>query len=111
MVECRLVVDPSGGSGTTGIAALALSRRCLLIDNNPAYCEVAAERLKQEAAALPEEISIETNGKKITSIFRPIGATASTFRAGIQIPRAEAKEKLTALPPKRNLARPYLSKG
>ncbi len=59
--ENGLVVDPFGGSGTTGIAALALSRRCVLIDNNQEYCRVAKERLKKEAAALPGEIVITKN--------------------------------------------------
>jgi site-specific DNA-methyltransferase (adenine-specific)/site-specific DNA-methyltransferase (cytosine-N4-specific) len=51
-----LVCDPFGGSGTTGIAAIALSRRSLLIDNDPSYCRVAAERIMREAPALPEQI-------------------------------------------------------
>ena len=33
--EYGLVVDPFGGSGTTGLAALEEKRHCLLIDNNP----------------------------------------------------------------------------
>ena len=36
-----LVVDPFGGSGTTGIAALSLGRRSVLIDNNAEYCQIA----------------------------------------------------------------------
>lgn len=59
--EGGLVVDPFGGSGTTGIAALSLSRHCVLIDNNQAYCKVAKERLKKEAAAKPEEIIVSEN--------------------------------------------------
>jgi site-specific DNA-methyltransferase (adenine-specific)/site-specific DNA-methyltransferase (cytosine-N4-specific) len=46
-----LVVDPFGGSGTTGIAALELNRRCVLIDNNPQYCRDAVKRLCDEGAA------------------------------------------------------------
>ena len=30
-----------------------------LFENNAAYCEVAAKRLKQEAAALPDEVTLE----------------------------------------------------
>jgi site-specific DNA-methyltransferase (adenine-specific) len=59
--EGGLVVDPFGGSGTTGIAALLLSRHCVLIDNNQVYCKVAKERLKKEAAAKPEEIIVSEN--------------------------------------------------
>ena len=54
--ENGLVVDPFGGSGTTGIAALSLGRRCVLIDNNLKYCQEALERLQNEAAAQKSEI-------------------------------------------------------
>jgi len=45
-----LVVDPFAGSGTTGLAAISQNRRCLLIDNNATYCQVAQRRLSEEAA-------------------------------------------------------------
>ena len=51
-----LVVDPFAGSGTTGIAALSLSRSCILIDNNLVYCQAAIQRLKEEAAARQNEV-------------------------------------------------------
>lgn len=40
-----LIVDPFAGSGTTGLAALSLHRRCVLIDNQIAYCEIAKQRI------------------------------------------------------------------
>jgi site-specific DNA-methyltransferase (adenine-specific)/site-specific DNA-methyltransferase (cytosine-N4-specific) len=43
-----LVVDPFAGSGTTGIAAISQTRRCLLIDNNEAYCQLALKRIREE---------------------------------------------------------------
>jgi site-specific DNA-methyltransferase (adenine-specific) len=46
-----LVVDPFGGSGSTGIAALLEKRHSVLIDNNESYCQVALERLVREAGA------------------------------------------------------------
>jgi site-specific DNA-methyltransferase (adenine-specific) len=52
-----LVIDPFGGSGSTGIAALALSRRSVLIDNNAKYCEIAAKRVEKEAVAYPAEVN------------------------------------------------------
>ena len=55
--EDGLVVDPFAGSGTTGIAALSLGRRCVLIDNNPTYCQEAIRRLREEGAALDDELS------------------------------------------------------
>ncbi|MGH9853479.1 MAG: DNA-methyltransferase, partial [Blastocatellia bacterium] len=55
--EGGLVVDPFGGSGTTGLAALSLGRRCVLIDNNPTYCQEALRRLREEGAAFDDELS------------------------------------------------------
>jgi site-specific DNA-methyltransferase (adenine-specific) len=46
-----LVVDPFAGSGTTGIAAVAAGRQCVLIDNNEMYCAVALRRLQEESVA------------------------------------------------------------
>lgn len=46
-----LVVDPFAGSGSTGVAALSLGRNSVLIDNQLRYCQVAAERLKEEVTA------------------------------------------------------------
>lgn len=43
-----LVVDPYAGSGTTGVAAARLGRRCLLVDRNPAAVEIARSRLAAE---------------------------------------------------------------
>jgi 16S rRNA G966 N2-methylase RsmD len=52
-----VVADPFAGSGTTGIAALALGRRCILIDNNEKFCDIARERIKKEANARDEEVT------------------------------------------------------
>ncbi|HEX8557372.1 MAG TPA: site-specific DNA-methyltransferase [Pyrinomonadaceae bacterium] len=50
------VVDPFGGSGSTGLAALSVGRRCLLIDNNEQYCQAAIKRLREEGAAQKHEL-------------------------------------------------------
>lgn len=50
------VIDPFGGSGTTGIAALSATCRSVLIDNNPQYCQEAVRRLREEAIAQQEEL-------------------------------------------------------
>lgn len=55
--ENGLVVDPFGGSGTTGVAALSLGRRSVLMDNNAHYCEEAVKRLIGEGY-------VESNGKQ-----------------------------------------------
>ena len=57
--EGGLVVDPFGGSGTTGIAALTLGRNSLLIDNNPEYCALAAERIEREIQHDGEQQTLE----------------------------------------------------
>ena len=46
-----LVLDPYGGSGTTGVAAARAGRRWLLVDRNPAAVAIARTRLAAERAA------------------------------------------------------------
>lgn len=54
--EDGLVVDPFGGSGTTGLASLSVGRHCVLIDNNPEYCQQAVKRLREEGIAQDNEL-------------------------------------------------------
>lgn len=54
--ENGLIVDPFGGSGSTGIASLINNRNCLLIDNNQDYCNIALDRIKNEGATLYHEV-------------------------------------------------------
>jgi len=46
--EGDIVLDPFGGSGTTGLVALTMNRKYILIEINPTYCEAAKNRLKQK---------------------------------------------------------------
>jgi site-specific DNA-methyltransferase (cytosine-N4-specific) len=41
--EGDTVLDPFGGSGTTGIAAIELNRKAVLIELNPAYAQISEE--------------------------------------------------------------------
>ena len=47
------MLDPFCGTGTTGLAALALGRRFTGIDLNPAFAALAAERLRHAAEHRP----------------------------------------------------------
>lgn len=42
------ILDPFAGSGTTGRACKDLGRRCILIEIEERYVEIAAGRLEQE---------------------------------------------------------------
>jgi DNA modification methylase len=42
------VLDPFGGSGTTGLVARNLNRKAVLIELNPEYAEIARQRVDGE---------------------------------------------------------------
>lgn len=43
----QTILDPFAGSGTTGLAARRLNRLAVLVELNPAYADLAADRLSQ----------------------------------------------------------------
>lgn len=47
--EGGTVLDPFGGSGTTALVARSQNRRAILVELNPEYCEMAADRLPQQS--------------------------------------------------------------
>lgn len=48
------VIDPFGGAGTTGLCADRLGRNAILIELNPAYVEIARNRLSDDAGMFAE---------------------------------------------------------
>lgn len=48
----NLILDPFLGSGTTAYCAKKLGRKCIGIEINPKYCEIAKKRLSQSVMKL-----------------------------------------------------------
>ena len=48
------VLDPFGGAGTTGLVADRLGRDAILIELNPEYAEMAAQRIRDDAGMFAE---------------------------------------------------------
>ena len=46
--ENGIVLDPFGGSGTTGIVAKSLNRKSIMIELNPEYIKIAKKRIEKE---------------------------------------------------------------
>lgn len=50
--DVQTILDPFAGSGTTGRAAKDLGRKCVLVECEEKYCEIAATRMSQEVLPL-----------------------------------------------------------
>lgn len=75
-----LVIDPFGGSGSTGIAALQLGRNSILVDSQKEYCINAVNRIRLEAETLWGIVTPVNFPDSETAISRTIlqGTSAST---------------------------------
>jgi site-specific DNA-methyltransferase (cytosine-N4-specific) len=51
------VLDPFGGSGTTGLAAIEVGRKAILIELNPAYVQMTEERAQHGTQARFEAVN------------------------------------------------------
>lgn len=62
-----VVLDPFLGSGTTAVAAKQLDRRCIGIDLNPEYVQLAQERLESLEKQFPTSLFVkEYNDKDVS---------------------------------------------
>lgn len=52
--DAKTIFDPFCGSGTTGVAAKLMGRKCTLIEREERYCEIAAKRLCQDVLPMFE---------------------------------------------------------
>lgn len=55
-----VILDPFAGSGTTGVACVAEGRRAVLIEIDPAYCEVARKRVDKALCREPGNLFAES---------------------------------------------------
>jgi DNA modification methylase len=53
--EGGTVLDPFFGSGTTGVMARKLGRKCIGVELNPDYCQLAADRFRQDVLVFDED--------------------------------------------------------
>ena len=65
-----IVLDPFGGSGTTGVAALAEGRRVIIIERDPAFAAICRARLSHAAP---------TAADLTARVAAPIAAPAPDF--------------------------------
>lgn len=51
-----VILDPTAGGGTTGVAAMLLNRRAILVERDEAHCEASATRFSE--TVVPELVPV-----------------------------------------------------
>ena len=54
--ENEYVLDFTAGSGTTGVACMETSRKCVLIEKEDKYCEIIMNRLREKEKEMAERL-------------------------------------------------------
>jgi DNA modification methylase len=57
--DVRTILDPFAGSGTTAVAAKSLGRKCVCVEREERYCEIAAKRCAQGVLPLYAEKAVD----------------------------------------------------
>ena len=55
--DVQTILDPFAGSGTTAVAAKSLGRKCVCVEREERYCEIAARRMQQQYLPLTDRTS------------------------------------------------------
>ena len=61
--DVKTILDPWAGSGTTGHAAKNLGKRCVMIEREERYCEIAVARLAQDVLPFSSQnVDVDATG-------------------------------------------------
>jgi len=60
--DVQTILDPFAGSGTTAVAAKSLGRKCVCVEREERYCEIAARRCAQGYLQLTDSAPRDTLG-------------------------------------------------
>lgn len=61
--ECKTILDPFGGTGTTLIAAEKLNRSCYMMELDPAYCDLIVNRWIRSRKKSEKSFEVSRNGE------------------------------------------------